>query len=145
MAEVALSASDIPYTQLPDMFPGLDRRIVTIDGLDLFMRTGGEGPPLLLLHGYPQNHVCWHRIAPELARHFSLIIPDLPGYGYSAMPPESRDHEGYSKREMAALFVKLMAAFGHQRFNVVGHDRGGACRLSHGTRSSRLRRTAFLP
>ncbi|TCK08202.1 alpha/beta fold hydrolase [Marinobacterium mangrovicola] len=90
---------------------------------------GGSGPPLLLIHGYPQTHVIWHRIAPLLADHFHLICPDLRGYGDSAKPAGLPDHSNYSKREMAADMIAVMDHFGYQRFAVGGHDRGA--RVTH--------------
>jgi haloacetate dehalogenase len=89
-----------------------------------FVAQGGEGPPLLLLHGFPETHACWHRIAPELASAHRVVAPDLRGYGASEAPPGGPRGEGYTKREMAAELVRLMADLGHERFAVVGHDRG---------------------
>jgi haloacetate dehalogenase len=85
---------------------------------------GGEGPPLLL-HGYPQTRACWHRVAPELARRFTVVAADLRGYGDSSKPPGGDDHAAYSKRAMAADMVGAMGALGFARFGVAGHDRGG--------------------
>jgi haloacetate dehalogenase len=111
---------------LPDLFPGFaERRIRTSADVDIYLRTGGSGPALLLLHGYPQTHVCWHRIAPELARHCTLVIADLRGYGASSAPPGDAEHTVYSKRAMAGDCLEVMRALGHQRFMVAGHDRGG--------------------
>ncbi|MBW6400914.1 alpha/beta hydrolase [Roseomonas sp. HJA6] len=93
------------------------------------LRRGGEGPPLLLLHGNPQTHAMWHKVAPVLARRFTVYCPDITGYGFSAKPPVSADHAPYSKRSMAADLVALMAGFGHARFQVVAHDRGA--RVAH--------------
>ncbi|MCR9256039.1 MAG: alpha/beta hydrolase [Alphaproteobacteria bacterium] len=90
---------------------------------------GGDGPPLLLLHGYPQTHVMWHKIAPRLAERFTVICTDLRGYGDSSKPATVDDHASYSKREMAADQVAVMRHFGFDRFKLVGHDRGG--RVSH--------------
>ena len=87
------------------------------------MRIGGGGPPLLMLHGYPQTHAAWHRVAPLLARHFTLILPDLRGYGQSRGPAPDDAHR-YSKRAMAEDMVRLMTALGHDRFLLAGHDRG---------------------
>lgn len=95
----------------------------------LSVRHGGEGPPLLLLHGYPQTHAMWHAVAPRLADHFQLICPDLRGYGESEKPPTDADHTPYSKRNMAADMVALMAHFGHTQFALAGHDRGA--RVTH--------------
>ncbi|WP_417719673.1 alpha/beta fold hydrolase [Salipiger sp.] len=89
----------------------------------------GEGPPLLLLHGHPQTHVTWRKIAPALARRFTVVAMDLRGYGDSAKPEGGADHVNYSKREMARDPVALMAALGFRRFDVAGHDRGG--RVAH--------------
>lgn len=89
-----------------------------------FVAQGGEGPPVLLLHGFPETHACWYRIAPELASAHRVVAPDLRGYGASEAPPGGPRGEGYTKREMAAELVRLMADLGHERFAVVGHDRG---------------------
>jgi haloacetate dehalogenase len=93
--------------------------------VSLRVRHGGSGPPLLLLHGYPQTHMLWSRIADDLARDFTVIAPDLRGYGKSTKPPSSDDHETSSKRAMARDVVALMKQFGFERFDVAGHDRGG--------------------
>lgn len=93
------------------------------------LRQGGEGPPLLLLHGYPQTHVMWHRVAPVLARRFTVVCADLRGYGDSGRPPGGPDHAGYAKRAMARDMVEVMSALGFDRFAVAGHDRGG--RVTH--------------
>ncbi|KAL8725450.1 MAG: hypothetical protein Q9166_007344 [cf. Caloplaca sp. 2 TL-2023] len=91
----------------------------------------GSGPPLLLLHGFPQTHLIWHKVAPELVKHFTLVIPDLRGYGASSKPTSQNpnDHSLYSKSAMAADFVKLMKYFGHTKFFICGHDRGA--RVAH--------------
>lgn len=93
------------------------------------MAIGGSGPPLLLLHGYPQTHVMWHRIAPRLAQHFTVVATDLRGYGDSAKPAGESDHRAYSKRAMARDQVEVMQALGFTRFRLAGHDRGG--RVAH--------------
>src|SRR5262245_58611598 len=111
---------------LPDLFPGVsERRIKTADNVEIYLRTSGSGPPLLLLHGYPQTHVMWHKVAPELARHGTLVIPDLRGYGTSSAPPSDAAHVTYSKRAMGEDCLAVMRALGHRRFMVAGHDRGG--------------------
>jgi haloacetate dehalogenase len=110
---------------LPDLFPGFAERRIKTEGPEIFLRTGGTGPPLLLLHGYPQTHVCWHKVAPELTRYATLVIPDLRGYGTSSAPPGDAEHKTYSKRAMAEDCLALMRALGHPRFIVAGHDRGG--------------------
>jgi haloacetate dehalogenase len=89
-----------------------------------FVAQGGAGPPVLLLHGFPETHACWHRIAPALAGAHRVVAPDLRGYGATRAPAGGARGEGYSKREMAAELVALMAGLGHERFAVVGHDRG---------------------
>jgi haloacetate dehalogenase len=113
-------------SDLPDLFPGLaERRIETAAGIEIFLRTGGSGPPLLLLHGYPQTHVMWHKVAAELARHCTLVMPDLRGYGASSAPMGDEAHEVYCKRAMARDCLTLMRELGYRRFMVAGHDRGG--------------------
>lgn len=99
------------------------------ENINIAVCTKGDGPPLLLLHGYPQTGYIWHKIAPQLARDFTVIIADLRGYGDSDKPPTSADHTVYSKRAMATDMISVMAALGHQRFFVAGHDRGG--RVAH--------------
>jgi haloacetate dehalogenase len=111
---------------LPDLFPGFaERRIRTASDVEIYLRTGGSGPPLLLLHGYPQTHVAWHKIAPELARRCTLIVADLRGYGASSAPPGDAEHKTYAKRAMAEDCLAVMRTLGHERFMVAGHDRGG--------------------
>lgn len=112
-------------TKSADLFPGFESHQVPVSNGELFCRKGGNGPALLLLHGYPQTHVMWHKIAKPLAEHFTLIIPDLPGYGHSTIPPLSEDHRAYSKRSMALAMIDLMGFFDHDTFMVAGHDRGG--------------------
>lgn len=111
--------------RLPDLFPGFDSQTVDTAQGPIFCRTGGTGPALLLLHGYPQSHVIWHKIAPGLAKTFTLVMPDLPGYGQSSIPPLSADHAAYSKRTMAQTMARVMTGLGHTQFGTVGHDRGG--------------------
>lgn len=93
------------------------------------LRRGGEGPPLLLLHGNPQTHLMWHKVAPALARRFTVVCPDITGYGFSAKRPVTPDHAPYAKREMAADMLALMRGLGHDRFQLVSHDRGA--RVAH--------------
>ncbi|NYS25774.1 alpha/beta hydrolase [Rhodobacteraceae bacterium 2376] len=113
------------------MFNGFaEHRITTPEGMDIFARSAGAGPAVLLLHGYPQTHACWHRVAPGLVEAgFHVVVSDLRGYGRSSKPADSDDHAVYSKRAMAADQVALMAALGHARFMVAGHDRGGRVAL----------------
>jgi len=101
----------------------------TQDNITINYRIGGSGPPLLLLHGYPQSHVMWHKIAPTLAESFTVIASDLRGYGDSSKPETTENHEPYSKRAMAKDQVNLMNHLGFQKFFLAGHDRGG--RVSH--------------
>ena len=112
-------------------FDGFDAQHHAVNGIELFARSGGraDGPTLLLLHGFPQTHAIWHRVAQRLAERFFIVMPDLRGYGDSAKPPGDGDHANYSKRAMAADMVALMAAIGRPRFTLVGHDRGG--RVAH--------------
>jgi haloacetate dehalogenase len=105
-------------------FPGFEQRRVTVGDIAFNVQIGGTGSPLLLLHGYPQTHVTWHRTAPELARYFTIVCPDLKGYGDSDAPAPTADSSNYSKRVMGAEMLALMDALGHRRFAVVGHDRG---------------------
>lgn len=108
-----------------DLFPGFDTIHHEAGDVRIFARKGGSGPPVVLLHGYPQTHVAWHRVAPALAEHFTVVAPDLRGYGRSSCPPTDMFHLPYSKRAMAKDVVGLMARLGFTRFSVVGHDRGG--------------------
>lgn len=110
---------------LPDLYPGFAHHRIETDGGEIFLRTGGSGPPLLLLHGYPMTHVCWHRIAHRLASQVTLVLPDLRGYGASSAPPGDSAHTAYSKRAMAQDMRAVMRALGHSRFIAAGHDRGG--------------------
>jgi len=93
------------------------------------LRRAGSGPPLLLLHGNPQTHAMWHKVAPVLARDFTVICPDITGYGLTSKPPRSADHAPYAKRAMAADLHALMTGLGHARYQVVAHDRGA--RVAH--------------
>src|ERR671925_1308905 len=106
------------------MFEHFEEALINVSETTVFTRRKGDGPPLLLLHGFPETHVCWHRVAPQLAREHQVIAPDLRGYGSSEAPPGGPRGEGYTKREMASDLVELMAELGHRRFAVVGHDRG---------------------
>jgi haloacetate dehalogenase len=109
------------------MFEGFDRTLIATDEATICARRGGAGPPVLLLHGIPQTHVMWHRIAPWLARDFTVVATDLRGYGDSSKPPSTPDHAPYSKRAMARDQVEVMRQLGFERFFLVGHDRGARC------------------
>lgn len=111
------------------LLAGFAAHDVDVAGTRLHVATGGDGPPVLLLHGYPETHAMWHAVAPALAEHHSVVAPDLRGYGDSARPPSDPDHAAYGKRAMAADVVGLMRSLGHERFAVVGHDRGA--RVTH--------------
>jgi haloacetate dehalogenase len=111
---------------LADLYPGYASRWIDTSIGRIFARVSdGAGPPLLLLHGYPQSNVMWHRVAPLIAPHFTLVIADLPGYGWSSVPQAQADHAPYSKRAMATGMIEAMATLGFARFRLAGHDRGG--------------------
>ncbi len=114
---------------MADFYSGFERRRIATSGAEINLVTGGKGPPLLLLHGYPQTHVMWRKIAPRLAEEFTLVIPDLRGYGDSSKPPPGPDFAAYSKRALAQDQVDTMAVLGFDRFCIVGHDRGA--RVTH--------------
>jgi len=111
------------------MFEGFELRRLRVGEVDINLRIGGRGPALLLLHGYPQTHVMWHKVAPSLAERFTVVCPDLRGYGDSGKPESGPDHAAYSKRAMAGDQVAVMSKLGFERFSVVGHDRGA--RVTH--------------
>jgi haloacetate dehalogenase len=112
------------------LFPGLERRrLPGADGVEINAVVGGSGPPLLLLHGYPQTHVMWHKVAPLLVKRFTIVATDLRGYGDSSKPPSDPEHLVYSKRSTANDQVAAMRSLGYERFCVAGHDRGG--RVAH--------------
>jgi haloacetate dehalogenase len=112
-------------------FAGFDSREFAVNGTTVFARFGGnpKAAPLLLLHGFPQTHAIWHRVAQALAGDFWIVMADLRGYGDSAKPPGAADHSNYSKRAMAQDMAQLMSALGHESFFVCGHDRGA--RVAH--------------
>ncbi len=111
------------------MFEKFETKLIDTGETTIQTLIGGKGPPLLLLHGYPQSHVMWHKIAPELAKHFTVVATDLRGYGDSGKPDSDDEHLAYSKRAMAADQIKVMEELGFHRFMVAGHDRGG--RVTH--------------
>jgi haloacetate dehalogenase len=132
-----------------NFFPGFDPIRIETSATSINGVRGGSGPPLLLLHGYPQSHLEWVRIAPMLAEHFTVIATDLRGYGDSAKPADGENHSGYSKREMARDQIEVMDQLGFSRFAVVGHDRGGRVAhrmaLDHSDRISRLAVLDIVP
>lgn len=112
-----------------EFFPGFETIDKTIHGHNMHAVVGGAGPPLLLLHGYPQTHVMWHLVAPQLAERFTVVAADLTGYGQSGKPATDANHTPYSKRAMGNDMLGLMKELGFDTFKVVGHDRGG--RVAH--------------
>jgi haloacetate dehalogenase len=107
-----------------DLFPDTREHRVETGGVEIFARIGGSGPPLLLLHGYPQTHSMWHAIAPRLMERYTCVMADLRGYGLSSCPANTADNRPYSKRVMANDMMRLMRGLGHERFAIIGHDRG---------------------
>jgi len=130
---------------MTDFFPGFEHRRITTSGAEINLVTGGSGPPLLLLHGYPQTHLMWRKLAPRLATEFTVVVPDLRGYGDSSKPPAGPDNAGYSKRGLALDQVETMRVLGFERFAVAGHDRGArvAHRLAR-DHSERIERLSLL-
>jgi haloacetate dehalogenase len=126
LAELATAQSAPDTTRF---FPAFVRSTVQTSGTTINVVKGGDGPPLLLLHGAPQSHVSWRLVAPQLAKQFTVVAADLRGYGDSGKPPDGEGHSNYSKRAMALDQVEVMRHFGFDRFAVVGHDRGG--RVAH--------------
>jgi haloacetate dehalogenase len=126
-------------------WPGFEDSRVVVGEAEYAVTRGGEGPPLLLLHGFPQTHACWSRVAPALARRHTVVAPDLRGYGASRAPAGRPRGEGYTKREMARELVELMTRLGHGRFAVVGHDRGARVAYRMGLdHPDRVERAAVL-
>ena len=110
-------------------FPGFAAEFVETSGATIYVLKGGAGPPLLLLHGHPETHVTWHKIAGELAKHYTVVLPDLRGYGDSGKPDGGEQHVNYSFRAMAQDQVEVMQHYGFAQFYLAGHDRGG--RVAH--------------
>ena len=106
------------------MYEGFESAAFELGETMIRYRTGGRGPALLMLHGFPQNHLAWHRVAPKLADRFTLVLPDLRGYGDSRGPKPDPDHAAYSKRAMAGDMAALMDHLGHEHFHLAAHDRG---------------------
>jgi haloacetate dehalogenase len=127
------------------MFEGFEQRQITTSGTTINLVKRGDGPPLLLLHGYPQSHVMWHKIAPRLSQDFTVVAADLRGYGDSGKPHGDPQHFNYAKRAMAQDMVEAMQQLGYESFLLVGHDRGA--RVSHRLAKDhpqRVRRMALL-
>lgn len=134
---------------LSAVFDGFAVTTLPTDRGAIHARVGGNGPPLLLLHGYPQTHLMWHAVAPRLAERFTVVVTDLSGYGESFRPAPAPDHAPHSKRALAQDQVEAMASLGHQRFAVAGHDRGGRVAyrmaLDHPDRVSALAVLDIIP
>lgn len=131
------------------MFDGFETAVVDVGDTTIFIRRKGSGRPLLLLHGFPQTHVMWHRVAPALAAEFTVICADLRGYGASGKPPSTPDHAPYAKGAMAHDMVRMMEGQGFSRFSVIGHDRGARVgyrmALDHADRIDRLAVLDVIP
>jgi haloacetate dehalogenase len=132
-----------------DLFPDFDSHWIDTQAGRIFARSKGDGPPLVLLHGFPQTHAQWHRIAPALAETHRVVCMDLRGYGWSSVPRSDPAHETYSKRAMGRDVIAVMEALGHVRFGVIGHDRGARVgyrlALDHPGRIERLVLLDILP
>ena len=132
-----------------ELLPGFERRVVTVNGNAIMSLSAGNGPPLLMLHGDPQTHLCWHKIAPRLAERFTVVLTDLRGRGESHKPGLVANGSAYSKREMAAEQRAVMRELGHERFAVIGHDRGARVArrlaLDHPETVSRLVAMDIIP
>ena len=141
----AIAMGQTVAAQARDLLAGFQTRRIQTTGATIHVRTAGSGPPLLLLHGFPQTNAIWHKIAPELVKRFTVVAPDLRGYGFSSKPADGENHSGYSKRTMALDQVEVMRTLGFDRFAVVGHDRGGrvAWRLA-AEQPERVTRAAIL-
>jgi haloacetate dehalogenase len=127
------------------VFEDFEAAHVDVGDTTIFFRRAGSGPPVLVLHGFPETHLMWHRVAPILAADLSVVCPDLRGYGSSGKPRSTPDHAPYAKRAMASDMVRLMELQGFERFSVVGHDRGGRVALRLGLdHPDRVERVAFL-
>ncbi len=135
-------------TDTSSLFPGFEAKWLEGEEGRIFARVGGSGPPVVLVHGFPQTHAMWHRIAPQLAKTHTVVCPDLRGYGWSSAPPSSKG-ERYAKREMGKDIVGIMEQLGHVTFAYVGHDRGARVgyrlALDHPGRLTHLALLDILP
>lgn len=135
-------------SELADLFPGFASHWIDTQAGKIFARSQGDGPPLVLLHGFGQTHVAWRKIAPRLAERFTVVVMDMRGYGWSAVPGSEKG-EAYAKREMADDVVKVMEALGHVQFALAGHDRGARVgmrlALDHPGRLTRLALVNIAP
>ena len=146
-ANRALEAQTVSDTTR--FFPGFKSFKVQTSGAEINGVVGGQGPPILLLHGAPQSHVSWRLVAPKLAATRTVVVPDLRGYGDSSKPPDGENHANYAKRAMALDQVEVMKQFGFDKFPVVGHDRGGRVAqrmaLDHADKVTKLAVLDILP
>ena len=109
---------------MSDLLPGFQSARIKTSGAEIVLSHGGKGPPLLLMHGNPFTHLTWHKIAPRLAEKFTVVLPDLRGYGDSSKPDGGPDHAAYSFRAMAQDQIEVMRSLGFETFMAGGHDRG---------------------
>jgi haloacetate dehalogenase len=135
--------------RIDGVFEGFESLTIGVGDASVFIRRGGNGPPVLLLHGFPETHVMWHRVSPILAEDFTVVCADLPGYGSSGKPTPAADHAPHAKQAMAAALARAMDAIGFARFSVAGHDRGGRVAhrlaLDHPDRVERLAVLDIIP
>ncbi len=131
------------------MFEGFETKRIHVNETEINLKTAGKGPPLLLVHGYPQTHVMWHKVAPALAEKFTVVCPDVRGYGDSGKPDSDESHDAYAKRPMAQDLADVMTGLGHATFFVAGHDRGARVSyrlaLDHQARVSKLAVLDIVP
>src|SRR4051812_26934529 len=125
MSRICGATWSVRWVPADGFFDGFESARVDVGEAVLRVRRGGSGPPVLLIHGHPQTHAMWHLVAPSLATQFTVVAPDLPGYGESTVAATRADHGQASKRAMAGDLVRLMEQLGFEQFGVAGHDRGG--------------------